>query len=480
MLFNSLEFIAFFLVVTAIYFVLPHRFRWFHLLAASCLFYMAFIPIYILVLFCLIIIDYAAGIFIEKADSGKKKWYLAGSIAANMGILAFFKYYNFFAVNVNHLFHLSNAGTGLSLLNVVLPIGLSFHTFQALSYTIEVYRGNQKAERHLGIYALYVMFYPQLMAGPIERPQNMLPQFHERKEFSYDDAGNGIKLVLWGLFKKAVIADRLAFIVDRVYDHPSHYGGLAFVIATVFFAFEIYCDFSAYSDIAVGTAQVMGFRLMANFNRPYSARSLSEFWRRWHISLSSWFNDYVFTPLSLQWRNAGMAGLYAAIMVTFIVIGLWHGAGWNYIAMGALFGIGIVYETATRKLRKHLWQRVPGGLGNAISVLLTFSFVCFAYIFFRAHSLRESLYILRLLPSAVGDIKYVATHHHLPFGGISFRMMLNSCLLILLMLWAERKGVLNIINRPPRAVRWGIYYAVILCIIFLGVYQQKQFIYFQF
>ena len=317
MLFNSFEFLVFFPVVTILYFLLPHRFRWFHLLAASCYFYMAFVPVYILILFGTIVVDYFAGILIENAQGARRKWYLVMSILANVGALAFFKYYNFFTDNVNHLLHIANAGTSLPLLNIILPIGLSFHTFQAMSYTIEVYRGNQKAERHFGIYSLYVMFYPQLVAGPIERPQNLLHQFHEPHTFEYANVVSGLRQMLWGMVKKMIIADRLASVCDPVFNDPAHNSGIGLAIAAVFFAFQIFCDFSGYSDIAIGAARVMGFKLMTNFNNPYHSRSISEFWKRWHISLSTWFKDYLY--ISLGGNRVSIPRMYFNLFFVFLV-----------------------------------------------------------------------------------------------------------------------------------------------------------------
>ncbi|MGZ3884299.1 MAG: MBOAT family O-acyltransferase, partial [Bacteroidia bacterium] len=317
MLFNSLAFLAFFPVVTALYFLLPHKIRWFLLLVASCFFYMFFKPVYILILFGTIIIDYYAGIKLEEtADKKKKKLFLVLSLVANIGVLVVFKYYNFINTNITDLLSAFGAHNPIPFLKILLPIGLSFHTFQAMSYTIEIYRGNQKAERHFGIYSLYVMFYPQLVAGPIERPQNVMHQFHETHRFDYTDVSAGLKLMLWGFFKKVVIADRLAIGVDEVYDHVHSYSGIALIMATVFFAIQIYCDFSGYSDIALGTARVMGFRLMTNFNRPYASRSVSEFWSRWHISLSSWFRDYLYIPLG--GNRVKISRLYFNLFIVFM------------------------------------------------------------------------------------------------------------------------------------------------------------------
>lgn len=298
MLFNSFQFLIFFPVVTLIYYLLPHRFRWLHLLISSCVFYMAFIPVYIFILFFTIIVDYIAGIMIEKESGRRRRLFLIISILVNVGFLAIFKYYNFFTENVNELLRLLHiAYHPIPLLNIILPVGLSFHTFQAMSYTIEVYRGNQKAERHFGIYALYVMFYPQLVAGPIERPQNLLHQFKEEHKFSSQNLMDGLRLMLWGFFKKLVIADRLAQYVTIVYSFPAEFHYMNLIIATLFFTIQIYCDFSGYSDIAIGAARCMGFNLMTNFNRPYFSTNIQEFWKRWHISLSTWFRDYLYISL---------------------------------------------------------------------------------------------------------------------------------------------------------------------------------------
>ena len=308
MVFNSLSFLVFFPIVTALYFLLPHRYRWMMLLAASSVFYMYFVPKYILILLFTIIVDYFAGIWIEqqrqKEGGGYKTAFLVLSIIANVGVLAFFKYFNFINDNAAEIARFFGWNYPIEDLKILLPIGLSFHTFQAMSYTIEVYRGHHAAERHFGIYALYVMFYPQLVAGPIERPQSLLQQFHREHHFNETDAVEGLRLMLFGMFQKVVIADRVALIVNPVFDKPAAFHGLAIIIALVLFSFQIYCDFAGYSNIAIGAARVMGFRLMTNFNRPYMAQSVSEFWRRWHISLSTWFKDYVY--LSLGGNRVGV------------------------------------------------------------------------------------------------------------------------------------------------------------------------------
>jgi len=412
MLFNSAAFLIFFPVVTTTYFLLPHRFRWMLLLAASCYFYMAFIPKYILILAITITVDYFAGLGLEKFEGRKKRWVLMASILTNIGMLAFFKYFNFANENLALLAKFIGWNYPIHSLAIILPIGLSFHTFQSLSYTIEVYRGHQKAERHFGYLALYVMYYPQLVAGPIERPQNVLHQLHTERRFEYQRVTDGLKRMAWGMFKKIVVADRMVLFVNPVYNDPTQHSGPALVFATLAFAIQIYCDFSGYSDIALGSAQVMGVKLMKNFDHPYFARSISEFWRRWHISLSTWFRDYVYIPLGGN-RVAKPRWAFN-LFITFLISGLWHGADWTYIIWGALHGSYLVLSILTEPFWKRLstltrLDSLPR-LKIVISTLTTFFLVTFAWIFFRAASLSEALYIVSHLAS--GWHAYLAQSWH--------------------------------------------------------------------
>jgi alginate O-acetyltransferase complex protein AlgI len=478
MLFNSLSFGVFFIVVTTAYFVLPYRRRWMLLLAASCYFYMAFIPIYILILFFTILVDYIAGIGIENAQGSKRKLFLILSIIANVGVLAAFKYFNFLNGNLAALAHLLDWNYPIQNLSLILPIGLSFHTFQSLSYTIEVYRGRQKAERHLGLFALYVMFYPQLVAGPIERPQNILHQFREKYDFDYDRVTSGLKLMAWGLFKKVVIADRLAVFVNSIYGDPTHYTGFALVLATYFFAYQIYCDFSGYSDIALGAARVMGFTLMENFHQPYLAQSVTEFWRRWHISLSTWFRDYLYIPLGgnrvSRWR------WYFNTMLVFTVSGLWHGASWNFVIWGALHGFYIIMTRFTQTA----FDKVVGGrkLGrlafvpSVFNTLLTFHLVAFAWIFFRAATLHDAWYIVTHL---LTDF-HLRLNYGIGFGVVPAVIVIFCIAFVEGAQWLQRNQRLTFTMQPAWA-RWSVYYLVVVLIVLFGVMKSNaQFIYFQF
>jgi len=461
------------------------------LLAASCFFYMFFKPEYILILAFTIVVDYYAGLLIERQSNEKRrKNYLLLSLIANIGVLAVFKYYNFINDNITGLLSIFGYKNPTPYLKMLLPIGLSFHTFQAMSYTIEVYRGNQKAERHFGIYALYVMFYPQLVAGPIERPQNVLHQFHEKHRFRLDYLYEGLQLIIWGLFKKVVIADRIAIIVDHVFAQPQHYTGFSLLLTIVLYSFQIYCDFSGYSDIALGTAKVMGFDLMKNFNFPFRSKSVTEFWRRWHISLYTWFNDYLYTPIAIARRDWGKFGIVFAIMVTFSLSGLWHGASWTFVVYGLLHGVALSYEALTKKFRKNISKKIPSFIYNPFSVLTTFMFCSLAWVYFRAATFKDANYVLtHLFVKEKGKgyfhLPSVQTwgvpdaYLGVPLSELFGTLALVPMLLLLEQLISNRKNE-PVINRLPATVRWSLYYSVLFMLLFLGVYSRNNFIYFQF
>lgn len=476
MLFNSIEFLLFFLIVTPVYYLLPHQFRWFHILAASCIFYMAFVPVYILILFGTIVIDYFAGILIENSSQNKKA-FLVISLIANIGVLVVFKYYNFFIDNINGL-----TGASLPFLRILLPIGLSFHTFQAMAYTIEVYRGNQKAERHFGIYALYVMFYPQLVAGPIERPQNILHQFHEKKRFSYANVVDGLKIMAWGMFKKVVVADRLAIYVDKVFDHYQNYEGITLWIAFVFFALQIYFDFSAYSDIAIGSAKTMGFDLMVNFRTPYFSTSIAEFWSRWHISLSTWFRDYLYIPLGGN-RVSKVRTLFNQFVV-FLVSGLWHGANWTFIFWGFLHGLFVTTGSVFRQGASRFKAPV------VLRRLLLLFIVTLAWVFFRADHIGQAFSMIGTsfnhLFSQLQDLAFNRNlaRLHVLYADLEYQVVFLSFVLstaVIFIEWQMRNRSLpDYLSAFSRPVRYASYLFLIYGTILFGVFEKNQFIYFQF
>lgn len=432
---------------------------------------MMLMPAYILILAAIIIIDDTVAFFIARHQGAKRQLYLGISIALNLGVLFFFKYYNFFAAESGILlayFHI--ARIPLPYLQLVLPLGLSFHTFQAMSYTIEVYKGRTQPERHLGLYALYVMFYPQLVAGPIERPQNILPQFREPVVLKYENLLAGLRLMLWGLFKKVVIADRLSGYANAIFDDPGRFHNLQLLVGVLAFTIQIYADFSGYTDIALGAARCMGFRLMTNFTRPYFASDIREFWGRWHISLSTWFRDYVYIPLG---GNRGSYGrLYINILIVFLLSGLWHGANRTFIAWGAVHALFYFIFIA--------WQRVlppQVSLGRIMAGwVLTFAAVSMAWIFFRADSMDKACLILSRI---ITPDKAFSVFTPLEFFG-SFSVAISLVLCIYMMM-IERITDPVLSWFDTRATADAIFCTVTLVLIAcFGVFQEQPFIYFQF
>jgi alginate O-acetyltransferase complex protein AlgI len=472
MLFNSFQFLIFFPVVTILFFLIPYRYRWSLLLTASCVFYMAFVPYYIFILFFTIVVDYFAGILLEnEKNKKKKKLLLLMSLVANIGILAVFKYYNFINTNFTELLHLFDVNNPVPYLHIVLPIGLSFHTFQAMSYTIEVYKGKFKAERHFGIYALYVMFYPQLVAGPIERPQNILPQLHSKQNFDSARIIDGLRLMLWGFVKKIVIADRLTIYVDEVFRHPNDFHNLNLIIAVYLFSFQIYCDFSGYTDIAIGAARVMGIDLMQNFGRPYFAADIREFWSKWHMSLSTWFRDYLYIPLG--GNRVSFRRNCFNIAIVFLLSGLWHGANWTFIIWGAIHGVYIILHILSDKylLSKKSYQN---GWKKWIHVLITFHLVAFAWIFFRAESLSKAMMVIKGIFSFNNPHSFSLSVGS--FGMFSLAIALTSVFFMMLFEYFTSYDL-----RELKEKRTIVFSSLcIILIVSLGIFSGQNFIYFQF
>lgn len=472
MIFNSLAFVYFFVIVTSLFFLAPQKFRWALLLAASCVFYMYFIPVYIFILGFTIGIDYCAGLFIANSSGRTRKAWLICSLIANIGVLAFFKYFDFLNSNLTAILGLIDYKNPIPYLNILLPIGLSFHTFQAMSYTIEIYRGNQQPEKHFGIYALYVMFYPQLVAGPIERPQNILHQFHEEKFFDYDRITEGLKIMLWGFVKKLVVADRLALYVNAVYSNATHHSGITLATATFFFIVQIYCDFSGYSDIAIGAAKVMGYNLMINFKRPFFSKNIQEVWQRWHISLTTWFRDYLYFPLGGS--RKGIAIQIRNLLIVFAISGLWHGAGWTFIIWGLLNGLVLALEQLFNPLLKFV-TRSLGFTKNFFRIIFTISLFVLMGIFFRSQNLQQAFYIFHSII-------------HLKPGGlflgeppVSFAYYILALLVLFIAEYFQEyyPGV-KLIRNNNTIIRYSGYLLIIILIIVTGVFGGADFIYFQF
>ncbi|WP_282078977.1 MBOAT family O-acyltransferase [Aquimarina algiphila] len=470
MLFNSVDFFIFLsLVFIGYWFVVYKNLRLQNvlLLVASYVFYGWWDWRFLSLIALSTIIDYTAGfrIYESKEKSVKKRW-LWVSIIFNLGMLGFFKYYNFFIDSWIDLF----AAVGYELqstwtLQIILPVGISFYTFQTLSYSIDIYKEKLQPTKDFIAFAAFVSFFPQLVAGPIERATNLVPQFLKKRTFTYKTFSYGIKLMIWGFFLKLVVADRAAIYVNAVYNNTENHDGLSFIAATVLFAFQIYGDFAGYSLIAIGTSKLFGFDLMTNFRRPYFSASVSEFWTRWHISLSTWFRDYLYIPLGGN-RVVKPRWLFN-LFITFLISGLWHGANWTFVVWGALNGLYLILEVLLFKKRRK----------GVFNVVLTFALINFAWVFFRANSIEDAFYIIKRICTVPGRL-YIGSGDDIT---ASLYATLAIAILVLVELKKEYFNTLfSISNHKYEFVRLTGYAVLIYMIMYFGVFGKSQFIYFQF
>ena len=497
MLFNSLEFLLFFPTVCLCYYVIPHRFRYLFLLVCSYFFYMCWNPQYALLMLTSTAITYVSGLLIDSAEKieqesariRRKKLYVGLSFASNLAILFFFKYFNFATDTVVQILAVAGIHVQAPTFDVILPVGISFYTFQALSYTMDVYRKEIYAERNFFKYALFVSFFPQLVAGPIERSKNLLIQINEKHYFDFERTRSGLLLMLWGFFQKVELAEYLAIVVDNVFDTYSVRTGFQLMVASVLFAFQIYCDFASYSNIAVGAARVMGFRLMENFDTPYLSQSVAEFWRRWHISLSSWFRDYLYFPLGGS--RKGTARKHFNRMVVFLVSGLWHGASWNYVFWGFLNGayqvIGEILTPVKEKLIKIFHVDTNAFSHKLLKGIITFGLVDVSWIFFR-NTMYHSLVILYRM-AGLSPNHWFTWGNNLKVMGLTTEtrnLLVVSLVVLLFADICKYKGIdlIEWITKQGIWFRWLIYFIGIFAVLVFGVYgpgyDASQFIYFQF
>lgn len=499
MLFNSIDFLLFFPVVVLIYYIIPQRIKYMWLLVASYYFYMNWNIKYVLLLFLSTIVTYTCSRLIntfnkkisnERKAEICKKISLKGCMVINLGILFIFKYYGFFMNSISDLLLQLGIEVRMPQYDIILPVGISFYTFQALSYTIDVYRGEIYAEKNFFKYALFVSFFPQLVAGPIERSKNLLRQLDKNVKWNSNQIKEGLLLMLWGYFLKIIIADRAAAIVDNVYNNVSQYEGWYLVVATFLFAMQIYCDFAGYSTIAMGAAKILGINLMENFDAPYLSKSVSEFWRRWHISLSSWFRDYLYIPLG--GNKKGKIRKYINLMIVFCVSGLWHGASWTFMLWGGINGVFQVIGSVLKSIKCKLFRALPNEksnlLGtNILKVVITFCLVDFAWIFFRADTIQTAFSIIKSMINAQNiGIIFDGSLFELGLERYNVWILLCSLMVLLTVDLAKYKGVCirSRILSSEAWFQWGIIILSFWFVLMFGIYgvdyDISQFIYFQF
>jgi len=487
MSFISLEFVVFMVVVVPLYFLTPRRFTGLLLLVASYYFYTRWNADYLVLIIFSTLVDYIVGGFLSASQAGRenlqffRRLLLMTSVVTNLGVLFIFKYYNFFVDSVTTLANMAEMPVPVDTIDVLLPVGISFYTFQSMAYTIDIYRGKIKGERSLTRFAAYIAFFPQLVAGPIERAGNLLPQFHENHRFDADRIVSGLRIILWGAFKKVVIADRLAIFVDHIYANPEGFGGGMMLLATVFFGIQIYCDFSGYSDIAIGTARILGFNLMENFRFPYFALSIRDFWRRWHISLSTWFRDYVYFPLGGN-RVSLIRNLFN-LFVVFLISGLWHGAAWTFVIWGAVHGIFIALETLFDRLniRLPIVSRI-----KPLRWIYTFGVVTLLWAFFRANDVGDVVYMFtHLLDTGAGldPLSAYTTPYFDPI--VEFAISIAVIVVLFIVDWLDKDyAIIQNFGRAPVFIKYPAYYflafSVLLSYTLYGLNLEPTFIYFQF
>ena len=514
MAFSTLQFLLFFIFVIIIYYVLPFRHRWLFLTAAGFVFYSYLQLYHLAILITSSLIDYFLALRLGgNAARKKRKILLLLGLFNNLGLLVLFKYLHFFNESMGAILNRFHVHYSIAIPRLLLPLGLSYFTFKKISYLVDVYRGGQRAERHVGRFLLYVSFFPEIVAGPIDRAGKLIPQFLKKVEFDAGAVSEGLRLVLWGFFKKLVIADNLAPVVSQVFSNPTRFDGIHLLVGVLSFTFQVYCDFSGYSDIAIGIGRVLGFKLMKNFDRPYHSTSIPQFWERWHISFTTWLRDYLFLPIAYsvsgKIKQPKPMGIKAetwaylcGMFTTMLLCGLWHGAGWTFIIWGLMHGIYLAASFFTKKwrgrMRKRLLIKKNAPLYKAFRVLLTFSLVSLAWVFFRAQSTADAVYIITHLFSGIPtffqqvfmfiqNLNGKSLSHFLINRelGTTYFNLLMVCLSILFMrrvqtMQKDKEEPTEVLANSPILLRWAAYLGIVFWILFFGNFGVREFIYAQF
>ncbi len=489
MLFNSWQYIVFFPIVILLYYLLPHKFRWGLLLCASYYFYMSWNVNLIVLILTTTIVSYIAAVQIERTNNKKiKKIWLLSVFVISLGFLGFFKYFNFFSQSIIDVLRFISLPIDDFTLTIMLPVGISFYTFQTLSYVIDVYKVEMKAEKHLGIFALYVSFFPQLVAGPIERAKNLLPQFHEKHTLTAENCSWGLRMIVFGLVKKIFIADFFAKYANLVFNDLYNHTPMTIFIASLFFSVQIYCDFSGYCDVARGSAKILGFNLMLNFNTPYFAKSIKEFWARWHISLSTFFKDYVYIPLG--GNRKGKKRKAINLLITFLISGLWHGAAWTFVLWGFFHGAMQIIEEFCKNVFDKIKNKpkIPTALASVIKTAIVFIIVCVSWTIFRANSINDSIYILLQLPKIIiyPIQNIIATFITFDLGLYEITRILIALIILFVYDYLLHKGKdpFILLSKQKAYIRYSVSYILaLLCIVEFLTTQTgvvSEFIYFQF
>ena len=475
MISTSIVYFLFLICTFAVFYISPVKYRNYILILASLVFYMYVKTSYIFIITSIIISNYLIGLQIGKSGDKKlKKRYLYLSFLINIGILVYFKYWDFIIDNIFTLPGLKYYKNDFLLVEVILPLGLSYYIFQTIGYILDIYRGSMKAEKDFLKFSLFTLFFPKLLVGPIERAKNLLPQFSVDHTFNIDNIVEGCKRISWGLFKKLVVADRISLYVDSIYSNLPQHNSTTFWLATFLYPIQVYADFSGYTDIAIGTARLFGINLMDNFKRPLLAKNVSDFWRRWHISLSSWVNDYIFNPIVFKRRDWGNAGVFYALLISFIIIGVWHGASWNYVLFGILQAFALMYEALTRSQWKKISKRVPAFIYNNASIFFTYLFFTFSLLIFRTTTFSAETNIINIIRSKAGAV-YIDQPSTILF------IVIGIAILLLSDIREEYKIFSETVFKEKAWIFQHLSYAfLILYILVAGVFDGGQFIYFAF